>query len=82
MLLHTAWQVIDASIHHAYIELIRKAKRYIYVENQYFLGSAHLWETDNDTPCYNQVPAELALKIVNKIKARHMASCSTARRVA
>jgi phosphatidylserine/phosphatidylglycerophosphate/cardiolipin synthase-like enzyme len=37
-------QSIDASIHTAYIELIRNAKRYLYVENQYFLGSAHLWD--------------------------------------
>jgi hypothetical protein len=38
-------QSIDASIHTAYIELIRGAKRYLYLENQYFLGSAHLWDT-------------------------------------
>jgi hypothetical protein len=24
--------------------------------------------SDTDTPCYNQVPAEIALKIVSKIK--------------
>ncbi|WIA08753.1 hypothetical protein OEZ85_008176 [Tetradesmus obliquus] len=60
---------IEASIHSAYINLIRRAKRYLYLENQYFLGSAHLWDSDTDTPCYNQVPAEIALKIVSKIKA-------------
>lgn len=26
--------------------------------------------SDTDTPCYNQVPAEIALKIVSKIKVR------------
>jgi phospholipase D1/2 len=36
-------QTIDASIHRAYISLIRNAKRYLYLENQYFLGSSHLW---------------------------------------
>eukprot|EP00775_Hariotina_reticulata_P006308 gene6308-6543_t len=60
---------IDVSIHRAYIEHIRNAQRYLYLENQYFLGSAHLWETDTDTPCYNLVPAEIALRIVSKIKA-------------
>jgi phosphatidylserine/phosphatidylglycerophosphate/cardiolipin synthase-like enzyme len=38
-------QTVDASIHRAYINLIRNAKRYLYLENQYFLGSAHLWDT-------------------------------------
>jgi len=32
------------SIHIGYITLIRNAQRYLYLENQYFLGSAHLWE--------------------------------------
>jgi phospholipase D1/2 len=63
-------QSIDASIHTAYIELIRGAKRYLYLENQYFLGSSHLWDADQDTPCSNQVPAEIALKICSKIKVR------------
>jgi hypothetical protein len=39
-----ACQSIDASIHRAYINLIRRSKRYLYLENQYFLGSAHLWD--------------------------------------
>jgi hypothetical protein len=37
-------QTIEASIHSAYINLIRRSKRYLYLENQYFLGSAHLWD--------------------------------------
>jgi phospholipase D1/2 len=60
---------VDISIHRGYIHLIRHAKRYLYLENQYFLGSAHLWDSDTDTPCANLVPAEIALKICNKIKA-------------
>lgn len=60
---------VDASIHRAYIHLIRHAKRYLYLENQYFLGSSHLWDSDSDTPCTNLVPAEIALKICSKIKA-------------
>eukprot|EP00878_Enallax_costatus_P010831 GHUV01011310.1.p1 GENE.GHUV01011310.1~~GHUV01011310.1.p1 ORF type:complete len:894 (+),score=260.77 GHUV01011310.1:345-3026(+) len=60
---------VDVSIHRAYLHLIRHAKRYLYLENQYFLGSAHLWDSDTDTPCTNQVPAEIALKICSKIRA-------------
>eukprot|EP00775_Hariotina_reticulata_P010522 gene10522-10682_t len=60
---------IDASVHIGYINLIRNAQRFLYLENQYFLGSAHLWDIDSDTPCFNQVPAEITMKIVNKIKA-------------
>lgn len=41
----TVSQTIDASIHRAYIALIRGANRYLYLENQYFLGSSHLWDT-------------------------------------
>lgn len=37
-------QMIDTSIHDAYVHLIRRAKRYIYLENQYFLGGAHMWD--------------------------------------
>jgi hypothetical protein len=37
-------QSIDVSIQRAYINLIRGAKRYLYLENQYFLGSSHLWD--------------------------------------
>lgn len=35
--------------------------------------------SDTDTPCFNQVPAELALKIVSKIKVRDVAGNLQAR---
>ena len=35
----------DASIQKAYIHHIRKAKKFIYIENQYFLGSSYSWKT-------------------------------------
>eukprot|EP00879_Flechtneria_rotunda_P013406 GHRR01013996.1.p1 GENE.GHRR01013996.1~~GHRR01013996.1.p1 ORF type:complete len:724 (+),score=209.94 GHRR01013996.1:247-2418(+) len=35
---------VDRSIHRAYVHLIRIANRFLYLENQYFLGSAHLWD--------------------------------------
>eukprot|EP00878_Enallax_costatus_P026488 GHUV01028427.1.p1 GENE.GHUV01028427.1~~GHUV01028427.1.p1 ORF type:complete len:586 (+),score=168.14 GHUV01028427.1:193-1950(+) len=62
-------KVIDTSIHDAYVHLIRRAKKFLYLENQYFLGGAHMWDSNKDTPCFNLVPVEIALKIVSKIRA-------------
>ncbi len=30
----------------AYITAIRRAQHFIYIENQYFLGSSHVWSND------------------------------------
>jgi hypothetical protein len=35
--------VIDKSIHTAYVRAIRSAQHFIYIENQYFLGSSYAW---------------------------------------
>ena len=37
---------VDNSIMRAYTWAIRRAKRFIYIENQYFMGSAHGWLDD------------------------------------
>ncbi|GBF94843.1 phospholipase D gamma [Raphidocelis subcapitata] len=63
-------KVVDRSIQAAYVQAIRRAKRYIYIENQYFLGSSHLWDGDKDAAAVHLVPAELALKLEAKIRAR------------
>ncbi|KAF7842745.1 phospholipase D delta-like [Senna tora] len=34
---------VDKSIHAAYVHAIRSAQRFIYIENQYFLGSSYHW---------------------------------------
>ncbi|EFJ35104.1 hypothetical protein SELMODRAFT_165923 [Selaginella moellendorffii] len=60
---------IDRSIQDAYIHAIRRAKDYIYIENQYFLGSSFAWESDHDAEAHHVIPRELALKIVSKIEA-------------
>lgn len=36
---------IDMSIHTAYVKAIRAAQHFIYIENQYFLGSSYSWST-------------------------------------
>lgn len=64
--------IVDASIHTAYIHAIRSAQRFIYIENQYFLGSSHVWpkaDQPRGAPTDNLVPVELALKICSKIAA-------------
>jgi hypothetical protein len=37
---------VETSIARAYVHAIRRAQRFVYVENQYWLGSSHLWEVD------------------------------------
>ncbi|PKA49062.1 Phospholipase D alpha 1 [Apostasia shenzhenica] len=67
--------VVDRSIQDAYINAIRRAKNFIYIENQYFLGSSFAWKPGDgdvkveDVGALHLVPRELALKIVRKIEA-------------
>ncbi|XP_039003732.1 phospholipase D delta-like [Hibiscus syriacus] len=62
--------VIDKSIQTAYIQAIRSAQHYIYIENQYFLGSSYAWPSYKNAGADNLIPMELALKIASKIRAR------------
>ncbi|XWS33917.1 hypothetical protein CRYUN_Cryun22dG0124000 [Craigia yunnanensis] len=62
--------VIDKSIQTAYIQAIRSAQHYIYIENQYFLGSSYAWPSYKHAGADNLIPMELALKVASKIKAR------------
>lgn len=67
--------VIDKSIEYAYINAIRRAKKFIYIENQYFLGSSYGWSKEKndiiieDINALHLIPKELSLKIVSKIEA-------------
>ncbi|RDX91849.1 Phospholipase D alpha 1, partial [Mucuna pruriens] len=65
--------IIDRSIQDAYINAIRRAKNFIYIENQYFLGSSFAWSADDIKPedigALHLIPKELSLKIVTKIEA-------------
>ncbi|CAO2835004.1 unnamed protein product [Amaranthus hypochondriacus] len=61
--------LIDMSIHTAYVKAIRSAQHYIYIENQYFIGSSYNWSAHNDLGADNLIPMEIALKIAEKIKA-------------
>ncbi|KAM0866858.1 hypothetical protein ACQ4PT_042370 [Festuca glaucescens] len=59
---------IDRSIQIGYVEAIRRARRFIYIENQYFLGGCASWAEDRDSGCLNLVPVEIALKVAAKIR--------------
>ncbi|GKV42898.1 hypothetical protein SLEP1_g50258 [Rubroshorea leprosula] len=62
--------VIDRSIQTAYIQAIRCARHYIYIENQYFIGSSYAWPHYKEAGADNLIPMELALKIASKIRAK------------
>ncbi|URE29212.1 hypothetical protein MUK42_25779 [Musa troglodytarum] len=57
------------SIHTAYVKAIRSARHFIYIENQYFLGSSYGWLSYDNAGADNLIPMELALKIASKIRA-------------
>ncbi|CAH9075714.1 unnamed protein product [Cuscuta epithymum] len=65
--------IIDRSIQDAYINAIRRAQNFIYIENQYFLGSCFGWDADDikveDIGATHLVCKELSLKIASKIEA-------------
>ncbi|XP_057851039.2 phospholipase D delta isoform X2 [Cryptomeria japonica] len=60
--------VIDMSIHTAYIMAIRSAQHFIYIENQYFIGSSYNWLSYKNAGANNMIPIELALKVASKIR--------------
>ncbi|CAI0382402.1 unnamed protein product [Linum tenue] len=62
--------VIDRSIQTAYIQAIRSAQHFVYIENQYFIGSSYSWPAYKEAGADNLIPMELALKICSKIRAK------------
>ncbi|KAK2976790.1 hypothetical protein RJ640_027186, partial [Escallonia rubra] len=61
--------LVDMSIHTAYVTAIRAAQHYIYIENQYFIGSSYNWTSFAKLGANNLIPMEIALKIATKIRA-------------
>jgi hypothetical protein len=48
---HLIWGkniAIDISIQMAYIKAIRSAQHFVYIENQYFIGSSYNWPDYNN----------------------------------
>ena len=62
--------LVDQSIHNAYVQCIRNAKSFIYIENQYFLGSSHRWFSKSKGGfAEHLIPIEIASKICAKMRA-------------
>ena len=49
-------RLIDNSIMRQYVNLIRNAQSFIYLENQYFIGSAYSWLDDQKTLAPHTIP--------------------------
>jgi len=64
---HTKGKIYESSIHDAYVYHIRRAKKFIYMENQYFLGSSFCWPTP-DIDAANLIPLELVMRVIRAIK--------------
>jgi len=61
---------VDDSIYRGYLWAIRGAQRFVYLENQYFMGSSHAWRPNPSDAVDQLIPMELTLKIIHKIRAR------------
>jgi phospholipase D1/2 len=59
---HLVWGksiAIDVSIQMAYVKAIHMAQHFIYIENQYFLGSSYNWpdyDVAGNIPLYKAIP--------------------------
>lgn len=60
---------VEQSIHAAYVAAIRSAERFVYVENQYFIGGSYAWPSYRNSGACNLVPMEIALKVASKVRA-------------
>eukprot|EP01006_Ploeotia_vitrea_P023229 TRINITY_DN55673_c0_g1_i1.p1 TRINITY_DN55673_c0_g1~~TRINITY_DN55673_c0_g1_i1.p1 ORF type:complete len:877 (+),score=117.73 TRINITY_DN55673_c0_g1_i1:151-2631(+) len=58
----------DRSIQDAYLHHIARAKKYLYFENQYFLGSSQEWIDQEDVGCNNEIPIAIVQKIEERIR--------------
>lgn len=57
----------DDSIQRAYVHHIRRAKAFIYIENQYFLGSSRMWKKPESNASH-LIPLEITNKICQMIR--------------
>lgn len=56
---HKKGRLVDNSIHLTNIHHIRRAKHFIYIESQYFMGSSFMWSNDRRVKCGNMIAAEV-----------------------
>jgi hypothetical protein len=67
---HKKGRPVEASILSGYIHHIRRARYFLYIENQYFMGSSYMWAHDRAVGCSHIIPAEITTKICHKIRCR------------
>jgi phospholipase D1/2 len=60
----------ENSIAKCMVQQIRNAEHFIYLENQYFIGSAYSWFNDRDTTAMHTIPREITHRILEKIAAK------------
>eukprot|EP01006_Ploeotia_vitrea_P028293 TRINITY_DN61009_c0_g2_i1.p1 TRINITY_DN61009_c0_g2~~TRINITY_DN61009_c0_g2_i1.p1 ORF type:complete len:510 (+),score=20.69 TRINITY_DN61009_c0_g2_i1:129-1532(+) len=63
---------IERSVQDAYLHRIKHARKFIYIENQYFLGSSSSWSSHCSVPCDNEIPQALTDKICDCIAKSKM----------
>eukprot|EP01012_Entosiphon_sulcatum_P051487 TRINITY_DN7070_c0_g1_i2.p1 TRINITY_DN7070_c0_g1~~TRINITY_DN7070_c0_g1_i2.p1 ORF type:complete len:948 (-),score=105.62 TRINITY_DN7070_c0_g1_i2:18-2861(-) len=69
-------KMVEHSILEAYVHHIHRAKSFIYIENQYFLGSCDSWEGFTEPiGLRHPVCRELAMTIVSKIRNHEPFRC-------
>ncbi|KAK9797766.1 hypothetical protein WJX73_008737 [Symbiochloris irregularis] len=62
--------VVDAGLHSLYVHMIRSSKHYLYIENQFYVGSSFAWDEHQEIGANNLVPVEIALRIVRAIREK------------
>ena len=62
-------RLIDNSIHLTMVHQIRRAKHFIYIESQYFMGSSFMWldSSDRKVKCNNLIPSEVRKKLLTRV---------------
>eukprot|EP00096_Caligus_rogercresseyi_P003408 TRINITY_DN1636_c0_g1_i1.p1 TRINITY_DN1636_c0_g1~~TRINITY_DN1636_c0_g1_i1.p1 ORF type:complete len:786 (+),score=221.15 TRINITY_DN1636_c0_g1_i1:88-2445(+) len=63
-------RLVENSILRNMVIQIRQAKRFLYFENQYFLGSSYSWLQDRETLSPHVIPREIVAKIEEKIRSK------------
>ena len=60
-------RLVDSSIHMTNIHYIRRAKHFIYIESQYFMGSSFMWSDPKErcVKCGNMIAAEVCVTLMS-----------------
>ena len=59
---------IESDCHRAWVYAIEKSRRFLFIENQYFMGSSELWSEKPDAGASNMIPATIVKRIQRAIR--------------